>query len=432
MVDLTLPAQGGWTVIAGRNSSGKSTLLQALALALGGPAVARTLVADFEGWVSARAGSGWAEARVVRDSSWDVFVGSGRVPTNELVLGLEWVRPAQQQNERSQSLRPTMKTFDYRGTEPASHQGERGPWAENPRGWLSVGYGPFRRLVGGSGDAQRLMLAPGPGRMATLFHEDASLGEGVPWLIDLHLRRLENRPGAGPLLDAVLKLLADGLLPEDHQISGVDSDGLWVKRNDEQAYPLREMSDGYRTVAALVLDIVRQIHAAYGALDTEPADDGGIAVTAPGVVLIDEVDAHLHITWQRRIGDWLREHFPNIQFIVTSHSPYICQAADPGGLIRLPGPGEQAPPLVVEEELYQRIVYGSADDAALSELFGLETPYSDQAERKRQRLVELERKVYAGTATNTETMGYQQLSELLTSSLETRVTEVAARLGGDQ
>ncbi|WP_234320075.1 hypothetical protein [Streptomyces sp. SBT349] len=46
--------------------------------------------------------------------------------------------------------------------------------------------------------------------------------------------------------------------------------------------------------------------------------------------------------------------------------------------------------------------------------------------------MELERKVYADTATDAEAAEYQQLSELLTSSLETRVTEVAARLGGSQ
>ncbi|WP_159000948.1 hypothetical protein [Streptomyces sp. SBT349] len=91
VVNLTLPARGGWTVIAGRNSSGNSTLLQTLALALGGPSVARNLVADFEGWVSVRADSGWVEARVVRGSSCDVFTSSGRVSKKELVLGLEWV-----------------------------------------------------------------------------------------------------------------------------------------------------------------------------------------------------------------------------------------------------------------------------------------------------------------------------------------------------
>ncbi|MEC4017800.1 AAA family ATPase [Streptomyces sp. H27-D2] len=266
-----------------------------------------------------------------------------------------------------------------------------------------------------------------------MFHEDTSLAEGVSWLVDLHLRRLERRPGAASLLRTVTTLLSDGLLPDDYQVRRVDSDGLWVaKKGLKRSYPLREMSDGYRTVAALVLDMTRQIQAAYGSLHVVSTDDGGVAIGAPGVVLIDELDAHLHVTWQRHIGGWMRRHFPNIQFIVSSHSPYICQAADPGGLIRLPGPDERRPPEVVDEKLYQRIVYGSGDDAVLSALFGLESPYSDRAEHKRQRLVALERKVYAGTADAEEVTEYSKLSGLLASSLEARVTEVAARLGGER
>ena len=106
-----------------------------------------------------------------------------------------------------------------------------------------------------------------------------------------------------------------------------------------------------------------------------------------GVILIDEVDAHLHVSWQKIIGTWLKEHFPEIQFIVTTHSPYICQSADPGGLILLPGPNEPYPPHAISEDLYERIVYGSGDDAILTELFGVETPYSAEAEKMRGVLV---------------------------------------------
>ncbi|MGP3691257.1 AAA family ATPase [Streptomyces sp. IBSNAI002] len=430
-VKLELPGQGGWTVIAGRNSSGKSTLLQAVALALGGPSVARSLVADFDGWISMSASSGSVEVQVTYEQSADAFVGPGRRRAGPLPLSLKWARPDLSKLRHVGEPRPVLSAPETAGNE----RGLRGPWADNTRGWFCAGYGPFRRLVGGSGEAQRVMLAQGPaGRMATLFHEDASLAEGVSWLIDLRLRELEKQAGAGVLLESVLGLLGDGLLPDGFQITRVTSDGVWVTRQGQRGpgIPLRQMSDAYRTVAALVLDIVRQIHAVYGAVETELLDGGGLAVTEPGVVLIDEVDAHLHVTWQRRIGTWLREHFPNIQFIVSSHSPYICQAADEGCLIRLPGPNEDGSAEVVDQELYQRIVYGSADDAAFSELFGMDTPYSERAEEKRKRLVVLERLVYAGTADEQQIREYEGLTELLTSSLETRVAEVTARLAGEE
>lgn len=87
---------------------------------------------------------------------------------------------------------------------------------------------------------------------------------------------------------------------------------------------------------------------------------------------------------------------------------------------------------MVDDDLYRRVVYGSADDAVLSELFGLDTPYSSRAEKYRQRLVALERKVYAGTADEDEVNEYRELSRLLTSSLQSRVAEVAARLEQEQ
>jgi predicted ATP-binding protein involved in virulence len=172
---------------------------------------------------------------------------------------------------------------------------------------------------------------------------------------------------------SAIRVLADGLLPDDYEFSEVDADGVWVISGGHQ-FPLREMSDGYRSLAALVVDLIKQVHDCFGDLHFEVRDSLPV-ITAPGIVIIDEVDAHLHVSWQRRIGTWLKTHFPNIQFIVTTHSAYICQAADPGGLILLPGPNEDKPPNLVGQDLYERVVYGSGDDAVLTELFGLETPH---------------------------------------------------------
>ncbi|MGW4650583.1 AAA family ATPase [Kitasatospora sp. NPDC004289] len=422
-VDLVLPARGSWTVLAGRNSSGKTTLLRAMALALVGPSVARSLVPDFSGWLSQESTSGQVRVDVVRDPRADYVLGRGKHLLGDWELGLRWIQPTGRSDD-PRALRLSLGTF---GHPEAAH----GPWDDNPQGWFCAGYGPFRRLFGGSSEAQRLMLAPGPtARLASLFHEDASLAESVSWMIELHLRRLEHRKNAARVLEIVLSLLSDGLLPEGHKVSRIDSDGLWVLPPDRKApHPLREMSDGYRAVTALVLDLLRQLYLSFGDLDVRSDNDGRVVIDAPGVVLIDEVDAHLHVSWQQEIAGWLRLHFPRIQFVVSSHSPYICQDADPGGLIRMAAPGEQRGPEVVDDELYRRIVFGSADDAALSELFGLDTPYSDRAEQKRRRLVVLERKVYAGTASAAETEEYRGLSSLLVSSLGTRVAEVAARLG---
>jgi AAA domain, putative AbiEii toxin, Type IV TA system len=224
----------------------------------------------------------------------------------------------------------------------------------------------------------------------------------------------------------VTTLLSDGLLPDGFEVRRVDSDGLWVQ-NQNAEFPLREMSDGYRAITALVVDIVRQLSTSYKKLSMHE-EKGILSLPYPGVILIDEVDAHLHVSWQQKIGTWLKSHFPKIQFIVSTHSPYICQSADPGGLISLPGPREHRPPKIVGQDLYQRVVFGSGDDAILSELFGVDTPYSPAAERMRERLGDLEIRVLDGRASVEEKEEYRALSDTLTSSLSARADEVASRL----
>ncbi|MFJ6619938.1 AAA family ATPase [Kitasatospora sp. NPDC091335] len=423
-LDLTRPdgSYAGWTVLAGRNGSGKSTLLRAVALAVSGPSAARGLVTDFDSWISDEQSQAVAEVCLHPDPSEDRF-DKGRPPAGVFWAGLQWTAPdtAAMAGRHAQ---PALTTVTYRKAPTAA---QRGPWADNPVGWFCAGYGPFRRLVGGSGEVQRRMAGSGAvARLTSLFHEDASLAEGVSWLIEQHLRSLENRPGAAELKLIALEILGDQLLPDDYAIGNVDSDGLWVAHGG-RSFPLREMSDGYRTVAALVVDILKQLHDTYGALHVEH-DSGRPVVTVPGVVIIDEIDAHLHVSWQKRIGGWLKQHFPLVQFLVTTHSPYICQAADPAGLIRLPGPDVDEAPEVVGTDLYDRVVFGSGDDAVLSELFGLDTPYSQRADEARALLVALEMKIVAGEAGDEERERYRQLKRTLTSSPAARVDEVAARL----
>jgi energy-coupling factor transporter ATP-binding protein EcfA2 len=415
-VDLTLTrpdgSHAGWTVLAGRNGSGKTTLLRAVALALSGPEVAHYLVPGFESWVTQGATEGRVEVDITRDADFDVFSPSERV--NRFTAGITWfARPGDTQATLSR-VRHT------EGTRAAF----KGPWGAVPTGWFHAAYGPFRRMTGGSGEVQGLMRSYGPvACQASLFYEDASLAEGVAWLIEQHLRALEGKAGAAALKQIALEILQDGLLPDGYRIIDVDSEGLWVEREGRR-FPLREMSDGFRTVAALVVDILRQMYAAY----PRSSPNESLDRAAPGVVIIDEIDAHLHVSWQRRIGSWLTSHFPNIQFIVTTHSPYICQSADPGGLIRLPGVDEERPPEVVSEDLYHRVVYGSGDDAALSDLFGLDSPYSEQAERKRGELVALEMDILRGQADEETVERHRSLKRLLTSSPSARLDETAAQL----
>lgn len=226
----------------------------------------------------------------------------------------------------------------------------------------------------------------------------------------------------------MLALLNDGLLPDGHHIDRMDPDGLWIVRDPEPPIRIDEMSDGYRTVTALVTDIVRQIDSCYDG-QIEWHSSGRPVVATSGIVLIDEIDVHLHVSWQKWIAPWLVQHFPYIQFIVTSHSPYICQSASPGGLIQLPGPDDDFPPRVADEDLFRRVVNGSGDDAVLTELFGLESPYSERVDALRDKLTDLERLAIRGEAGPADIAELARLAESLSPSPSSRVRDVLGEDG---
>ena len=424
-LDLLRPdgSLAGWTVLAGRNGSGKSTFLQALALALAGP-LATSLIPSLANWMSSgeRRAEINAELRASESEEYEETLFDEH-PRVSISFSRPW-RSLDANFDLGQDLDTDEPEFWGEGLSSRTRAQQRiSSVRSRSIGWFYVGYGPFRHL--GNSGPRRVSSATAQ-QVASLFDETVSLAGAVDWLIDQHLFQLEKRNGAGRLLKVMTTLLSDGLLPEGFQVHKVDSDGLWVSNAGSQ-FPLREMSDGYRAVTALTVDIVRQMSIAYPDMRLRRRN-GVPTLPYPGVILIDEVDAHLHVSWQQKIGIWLKEHFPEIQFIVTTHSPYICQSADPGGLILLPSPGERRPPRIADQDLYQRVIYGSGDDAILSELFGVDTPYSPAAERMRQRLGDLEIKVLDGAASVAEKEEYRALSGTLTSSLTARADEVAARL----
>jgi predicted ATP-binding protein involved in virulence len=93
--------------------------------------------------------------------------------------------------------------------------------------------------------------------------------------------------------------------------------------------PFYSLSDGQRSMVSMVADIAMKAAILNPHLGEESA------LLSPGVVLIDELDLHLHPTWQRVVVEHLRAAFPAIQFVGTTHSPFIVQTLREGELIPL-------------------------------------------------------------------------------------------------
>ena len=136
--------------------------------------------------------------------------------------------------------------------------------------------------------------------------------------------------------------------------------------NPEYEIPLSALSAGFRTTFQWVVDfIVRAWKQNYNLNKPE---------TIFGIVLIDEIDTHLHIKWQRTIINSLREEFKNVQFIITTHSPFIVQSTIYGNIISLSLLEDNVIANKVEIEL------GSSYESIIKELFDEKATFSKEIE----------------------------------------------------
>lgn len=390
----------GWTVFVGGNASGKSTLLKGIALSLMGPEAGRVLLgtpSSWKGWLHKEATRGEITAMLSWDQTCDRFRKGGANPGRTFEASMRFASEGQEIT----SLRAVDKRT-AKGTRILTS--ERGPWQTTPNGWFCAGYGPMRRLTGSSSESVRFSLDQGSvGRFVTLFREDAALSESETWLKTNHSRWLENKSSVlKELLDNVGALLSDKLLPQGMCLSKTTVDHVYVRDARNIELPMRDISDGCRGIYATVLDLVHGMFMVYGIDGLFTRDsEGRLVVNKPGVVLIDEIEAHLHPSWQRDIPEWFKTHFPQVQFFATTHSPLVAQAADPNGVFLLPSPADfSSEPRPLTEVELERLRLGRAEKTLLGVAFGLKTVRSRWAISQINRWKQLNAKAKSGAELN--------------------------------
>ncbi len=99
--------------------------------------------------------------------------------------------------------------------------------------------------------------------------------------------------------------------------------------NTEEVLPIRLLSSGFRNLLGMVFDIAYRM----AVLNPDLLEE--ITEKTPGIVLIDEIDMHLHPKWQWKVVDALKNTFPLVQFIATTHSPIIVASCKEENLIML-------------------------------------------------------------------------------------------------
>lgn len=174
------------------------------------------------------------------------------------------------------------------------------------------------------------------------FSEEIRFAELTDWFrreaIAAGNRKGQVRPGFEVVRRAIMRCVPD-------------ADGVWFDPDREEivlsigghAQPFDNLSAGQRMMLALVADIA--IKAVTQNVFLVPPDELGpkdeplprLLQQTPGVVLIDELDVHLHPSWQRRVATDLKETFPNIQFIATTHSPQVVGEVPKEQILKIDG-----------------------------------------------------------------------------------------------
>lgn len=147
-----------------------------------------------------------------------------------------------------------------------------------------------------------------------------------------------------------------------------------VGEETQKTVSFDHLSDGQRAVICLVADIARRICL------LNPQLGNNVISQTPGVVLIDELDVHLHPRWQRRIVNGLKAAFPAVQFIATSHSPQVLGELQPEEIILLHEGGTALP----------QASYGLDSSQVLEEIMDASSRNLVVDEKLKQLFVEIE------------------------------------------
>ncbi len=360
------PAQ--WTIILGNNGVGKTTILKALAML-------RPASDSFNSdrWMPSVAEVSWRY-------KWPFLRGNGERKAN---LACSVSIGSDLDKETSEPVPPhslTLQTTGHSKNKSGTGFSHASVKWNNPGSLICYGYGAGRTI----GTSTLSESADKTDTCLSLFDDRANLLNPEEWFLQLDYTTSKTKGDAQRptlYLERVKQALL-AVLPEVEDIRVTTGEQFQQRLELKSPYGwirLSDMSLGYQTLVVWLVDFASKLFLRY------PDSDNPLA--EPAVVLIDEIDLHLHPEWQRRLIGFLSETFPQTQFIATAHSPLVVQAAgdQAANVVLIQREGDHA---VVRNET--EVIQGWRIDQILtSELFGLETTRSPKTETLLQERVNL-------------------------------------------
>lgn len=260
-------------VILGDNGVGKTTILRGIAMVLAGIASASGLLDDLEGdWIKKDTEEGYIYLELVSD------------------------------NNKYQYSIKTNFVKDKDGTDKISKQiikPKNFPWDE----LFVCGYGVIRGITGDTLYSKYSVTDA----VYTLYAYESGYLQSP----ELSIRRIKEEDDSKSR--EILNWIADILMLNKGAIQ-LSKGGLFVSGPWGESMPLGSLADGYHAMITLTTDLV-----GWALLHNKITFEKELS----GIVMIDEIEQHLHPKWQRKIVTKLKKVFPKIQFIMTTHSPLI-------------------------------------------------------------------------------------------------------------
>lgn len=379
-IDESTSEPAPWVVLLGENGTGKSTILQMLGGLLIGSDGLQAIAGSVE----------WGEYVRNNFSSIheDEHESVKQAFSDDRFSGIAQLqlRPEPSEVFAKQKLVFTDWTWKFGGLRLVPKNPKivnfRGQWysrspepdslkesAERLFPYFTCGYGTSRRINvlqrDNGGTVPTLDTGAWPYRFASLFGRNDALTNVEDWLAGLYFRTVYPNLSEGERARNTdryerAKRALEQTLP-DVKIDDPTPDREIFATHAGERVPLNRLSDGYRGTFVWVADLVRRLFDAF--------PDSPDPLHEHGVVLVDEIDLHLHPRWQRSVVEQIRATFPNLQFIVTTHSPFVAQDMRPSDkIIVLERNGKNAPVTARSEPGF---VADWSADQIFAALFGL-------------------------------------------------------------